>query len=74
MGISINGNPLTVGPIFWPPNFEKESEINDPEPSRLFVFLDRGFKSNEINEIRRMITERRAEIVERWLEHGRHAG
>jgi len=40
MGLSINGLPLTAGPIFWPPNFEKESDINDPEPSRLFVFLD----------------------------------
>lgn len=39
-GLSINGHPLTDGPIFWPPNFAKESEINDPEPSRLFVFLD----------------------------------
>ena len=27
MGLSINGQPLTSGPIFWPPNFAKESEI-----------------------------------------------
>src|SRR5438094_3307216 len=38
------------------------------------IAFNRGFKPNEINEIRHMITERRAEIVERWLEHGRHAG
>ena len=40
MSVSINGLPLTAGPIFWPPNFEKESDINDPGPSRLFEFLD----------------------------------
>ena len=30
-----------------------------------------GFKPSEITEIRRMISERRAEIIKRWLEHGR---
>jgi hypothetical protein len=33
--------------------------------------FNRGFKPHEIAEIRRMVSERRAEIVERWLEHGR---
>ncbi len=32
-----------------------------------------GFKVQEIAEVRRMLMERRSEIVERWLEHGRHA-
>jgi hypothetical protein len=32
------------------------------------------FKPNEVAEIRRILMERRAEIVERWLEHGRNAG
>lgn len=39
----------------------------------LSLAFNRGFKPNEISEIRRMISERRAEIVERWLEHGRGA-
>jgi len=38
----------------------------------LSVAFNRGFKSHEIAEIRRMVAERRAEIVERWLEHGRN--
>jgi len=33
--------------------------------------FNRGFRPGEIAEIRRLIAERRAEIVERWLEHGR---
>jgi hypothetical protein len=33
--------------------------------------FNHGFKPNEVADIRRMATERRAEIVERWLEHGR---
>jgi hypothetical protein len=36
--------------------------------------FNRGFKPHEIEEIRRLIAERRAEIVERWLEHGRNEG
>jgi hypothetical protein len=40
----------------------------------LAVAFNRGFKPHEVAEIRRMISERRAEIVERWLEHGRHEG
>ena len=35
------------------------------------VAFNRGFKLHEVAEIQRMISERRAEIVERWLEHGR---
>ncbi|MCX8089985.1 MAG: DUF4160 domain-containing protein [Verrucomicrobiae bacterium] len=38
----------------------------------LAVAFNHGFNAREIAEIRRMIAERRAEIVERWLEHGRH--
>ena len=34
--------------------------------------FNRGFKPHEIGEIRGMISERRAEIVQRWLEHERH--
>jgi hypothetical protein len=41
--------------------------IND-----LSVAFNRGFKSQEIEEIRRIVLERRTEIVERWLEHGRN--
>ncbi|MSU59119.1 MAG: DUF4160 domain-containing protein [Pedosphaera sp.] len=39
----------------------------------LSVAFNRGFKTHEIAEIRRMVAERRAEIVERWLEHERNA-
>ena len=35
--------------------------------------FNHGFKPTEVTDIRRMVTERRAEIVERWLEHGRHS-
>ena len=38
----------------------------------LSVAFNRGFKPQEIAEIRRMVAERRAEIVERWLEHERN--
>ncbi|MGI8965699.1 MAG: DUF4160 domain-containing protein [Limisphaerales bacterium] len=38
----------------------------------LTVEFNHGFKSQDVAEIRRMIAERRAEIVERWLEHGRN--
>ena len=38
----------------------------------LALAFNRGFKSHEVAEIRRMVSERRAEIVERWLEHERH--
>src|SRR6266496_5879711 len=41
MGLSMNGNPLTAGPIFWPPNFEKESEINDPVQFLGFLYQQR---------------------------------
>ena len=39
----------------------------------LTLAFNRGFKAHEIAEIRRMIAERRAEIVERWLEDERGA-
>ena len=38
----------------------------------LALAFNRGFKPHEVAEIRRMIAARRAEIVERWLEHGRN--
>ena len=38
----------------------------------LALAFNRGFKPHEVAEIRRMVSERRAEIVERWLEHGRN--
>ena len=38
----------------------------------LAVAFSRGFKPHEVAAIRRMIAERRVEIVERWLEHGRN--
>jgi hypothetical protein len=37
----------------------------------LSVAFNFGFRSHEIAEIRRLVTARRAEIVQRWLEHGR---
>ncbi len=37
----------------------------------LSLAFNRGFKPHEAAEILRMISERRAEIAERWLEHGR---
>ena len=39
----------------------------------LTVAFNYGFRANEIAEIRRIVTERRAEIVNQWLEHGRNA-
>jgi len=38
----------------------------------LALAFNRGFKPQEVAEIRRVIAERRAEIVERRLEHGRN--
>lgn len=40
MSQSINGVPATDEIDALPPSFEKESEINDPPPSSLFVFID----------------------------------
>jgi len=37
---SINGVPYVSTTIFFPPSFQKESEINDPGTSRLFTFGD----------------------------------
>lgn len=34
--------------------------------------FNHGFKPGEVAEIQRLIAERRGEIVERWLEHGRN--
>ena len=39
----------------------------------LTVAFNRGFRAHDVAEIRQMVMERRAEIVERWLEHGRNA-
>ncbi len=39
----------------------------------LSLAFNHGFRSGEVAEIRRMVAERRAEIVEQWLEHGRNA-
>lgn len=41
--------------------------------SDLTLAFNCGFKSAEVAEIRRILIERRAEIIESWLEHGRHA-
>jgi hypothetical protein len=38
----------------------------------LSLGFNRRFKAQEVAEIRRMISERRAEIVQLWLEHERH--
>ena len=40
----------------------------------LAIAFNRGFKPHEIAELRRIVAERRVEIVERWLEHGRSEG
>jgi hypothetical protein len=37
------------------------------------IAYNHGFSPTEIAEIRRMVMERRAEIVDRWLAHGRNA-
>ncbi len=39
----------------------------------LSVAFNRGFKAHEVAEILRMVAARRAEIIERWLEHGRNS-
>ena len=35
------------------------------------IAFNHGFKAHEIAEVRRIVMERRAEIIESWLEHGR---
>jgi hypothetical protein len=37
------------------------------------IAFNHGFKAGEIAEVRRILKARRAEIIERWLEHGRNA-
>ena len=37
----------------------------------LSIAFNRGFKPHEIAELRRVLAERRAEIVAKWQEHGR---
>ncbi len=37
----------------------------------LALAFNHGFRPSQVAEIRRILTKRRAEIVERWLEHGR---
>jgi hypothetical protein len=38
------------------------------------IAFNHGFKAQEIADVRRMLIERRVEIIEHWLEHGRNAG
>ncbi len=38
---------------------------------RLFSRFQSGIQVHEIAEIHRMVSERHAEIIQRWLEHGR---
>ena len=40
MSQSINGLVIAPEPYIFPPSFQKESDINNPAPSQLFVFLD----------------------------------
>jgi prepilin-type N-terminal cleavage/methylation domain-containing protein/prepilin-type processing-associated H-X9-DG protein len=40
MSQSINGLPIELENGFLPPSFKKETEIKEPPPSDLFVFLD----------------------------------
>src|SRR2546422_1061497 len=40
MSQSINGVPIDIPGVFFPPSFQKESDINEPPPPSLFVFLD----------------------------------
>ena len=35
------------------------------------IAFNHGFQAREIAEVRRIVMERRAEIIERWLEHER---
>jgi hypothetical protein len=37
----------------------------------LTIAFNRGFRAHETTEIRRMLSERRAEIVAKWQEHER---
>jgi hypothetical protein len=39
----------------------------------LTLAFNHGFKPHEVAEVRRLVSERRVEIVERWLEHERRA-
>jgi prepilin-type processing-associated H-X9-DG protein len=40
MSQSINGLPIVPDGYVLPPSFQKESDINNPAPSQLFVFID----------------------------------
>jgi prepilin-type N-terminal cleavage/methylation domain-containing protein/prepilin-type processing-associated H-X9-DG protein len=40
MSQSINGLPIVPDRYVFPPSFQKESDINNPAPSQLFVFID----------------------------------
>jgi len=40
MSQSINGLPIAPDRYILPPSFQKESDINNPAPSQLFVFID----------------------------------
>jgi hypothetical protein len=37
----------------------------------LTLAFNHGFRPQEVAKIRQMVTERRTEIIEQWLEHGR---
>jgi hypothetical protein len=39
----------------------------------LSIAFNNGFRASEITEIREILTKRRNEIINRWLEHGRNA-
>jgi len=40
MSQSINGLPIAPDGVILPPSFQKESDVNDPSPPQLFVFID----------------------------------
>ena len=40
MSQSINGVPIDIPNVFFPPSFQKESDINGPPTPSLFIFID----------------------------------
>ncbi|HXT42363.1 MAG TPA: prepilin-type N-terminal cleavage/methylation domain-containing protein [Candidatus Angelobacter sp.] len=40
MSQSINGHPIDPDQFIYPPSFKRESAIDEPSPSQLFVFID----------------------------------
>src|SRR5439155_9513338 len=58
---SINGQPTAPARVLMPPNFQKETKINDPSPSHLFVFgdvHDRGPRTRSLAFCRWAIIEK----------------